>query len=149
MKEHLTQFLRYEQWANKTILDALKQLLVVDEKTLDIMAHILLAQAVWYTRMVGQPSPKIWDKKTLDELYKMWEENNRALDMYFDKLSEKDFFQNIEYKNSKGDSFHNMVKDIVTHQFNHSTYHRGQIVERLKGKLPQMPVTDFIAFLRK
>jgi uncharacterized damage-inducible protein DinB len=149
MKEHLALLLRYEKWANKKILDAIKQLPVPDEKCLELMSHILLVQMVWYSRIIKQDSPAVWDKKNIDELYEMYETNNKVLDAFLSKLSENDTTQNIEYKNTKGASFHNSVKDILTHLFNHSTYHRGQIVERLKGKLPQMPSTDFIVFFRE
>ena len=149
MKEHFEQLVRYEKWANKIILDALKELPVPDEKCVDIMAHLLLAEKVWYSRMAYQNPPPVWDKKTLNECYQLYEENNKTLDAFVSRLAEIDFFRVVEYKNSKGIRFENTIKDILTHTFNHSTYHRGQIAERLKGKLPKMPVTDFIAFLRE
>lgn len=148
MKEHLAQLLRYEKWANKIILDALKQLPLQDEKCLDIMSHLLLAEKVWYCRIVKQNPPPVWNKMTLDECSLMFEKNCNSLNAFINNLNDNDFYNVVEYKNTKGDSFQNTIKDILTHIFNHSTYHRGQIVERLKGKLPAMPVTDFIAFLR-
>jgi len=149
MKEHFAQFLSYEKWANKKILDALKTLPAADEKALDIMSHILLVQMVWYSRIVNQTAPPIWDKRSLDELYKMYEENNKTLDAFFEKLTDKDFYETTHYKDSKGNPYENTLKDLLTHLFNHSTYHRGQIVEKLKGNLSTLPATDFIFFLRE
>ena len=149
MKEHLALLLRYEKWANKKILDALKELPVPDEKALDIMSHILLVQMVWYSRIVNQTAPPVWDKKSLADLFSLHEENYKVLDAWMSKLSETDFSKIIEYKNTKGEPFKNTIKDILTHVFNHSTYHRGQIVERMKGKLPKMPDSDFIIYFRE
>jgi len=149
MKEHLTQLLAYEKWANKKILDALKTLPEQDERCLELMAHILLVQMVWHNRIVNQPQPPIWDKKNLDELYKMHEINNKTLDAFFEKLNDKDCYSVVNYKDSKGNPYENTLKDLLTHLFNHSTHHRGQIKERLRGKIAEMPMTDFIFFLRE
>jgi uncharacterized damage-inducible protein DinB len=149
MKDHLAQMLGYEKWANKKILDALKELPAPDEKALELMSHILLVQMVWYSRIVNQSTPPVWDKKSLADLFTLHEENHKVLYAWISKLSEADYYKIIEYKNTKGQPFENTIKDILTHLFNHSTYHRGQIVERMKGKLPKMPETDFIVFFRE
>lgn len=149
MKEHLEKLLRYEKWANKKILDAIKELPETDERSLDLMSHILLVQMVWYNRIISQSQPAIWDKRPLTKLYKMYEENNKTLDAFFEKLSEQDFYNTVEYKDSKGNPYSNVLKDLLTHLFNHSTHHRGQIMERLKGKIPKMPTLDLIYFLRE
>jgi uncharacterized damage-inducible protein DinB len=149
MKEHFEQFLSYEKWANKKILNGLKTLPEQDERSLDLMSHVLLVQMVWYSRIVNQPAPPIWDKRNLDELYKMYEENNKTLDAFFEKLTDKNLYGTVKYKDSKGNPYENTLKDLLTHLFNHSTHHRGQIKERLRGKVTEMPTTDFILFLRE
>ncbi|HXB11004.1 MAG TPA: DinB family protein [Bacteroidia bacterium] len=149
MKEHLEQLLRYEKWANKKILDALKTMKEQDERCLDLMSHILLVQMVWHNRIVNIAQPPIWDKKPLAELYKMHEENSKTLDAFFAKLTDKDFHNVVKYKDSKGNPYENTLKDLLAHLFNHSTHHRGQIKERLRGKVAEMPTTDLIFFLRE
>ena len=149
MKEHLTQILGYEKWANKRILDGLKTMTAQDERCLDLMSHILLVQMVWHNRIVNKPQPPIWNNMPLAELYKMHEENGKTLDAFFAKLSEEDFYKKIEYKDSKGNPYENTLKDLLTHLFNHGTHHRGQIKERMRGKVAEMPLTDLIFFLRE
>jgi uncharacterized damage-inducible protein DinB len=38
------------------------------------------------------------------------------------------------------------IEDLLIHLVNHSSYHRGQIIIKLKGKLAQLPLTTYIAF---
>jgi len=149
MKKHITTLFEYEKWANTRILDALSQLQETDEKSLDIMAHILLVQMVWYSRIAGIADPPVWAKKTLDQCKEMHTVNNKILVPFMAQFTDDSLKRDVEYKNTKGQKFTNTVTQILTHMLNHSTYHRGQIVERLKGKIPQMPVTDLIAFMRE
>jgi uncharacterized damage-inducible protein DinB len=149
MKKQLTTLLEYEKWANARILDALALLKEPDEKCLEIMAHILLVQMVWYSRMEDKAAPPVWAKKSLNECREICTVNNMLLDGFMAKQTEDTLERVVKYQNTKGEKFNNLVIQIVNHLFNHSTYHRGQIVERLKGKLPAMPVTDYIVFLRE
>ena len=148
MKNHLNTLFEYEKWANAKILEALSELKETDENSLDIMTHILLVQMVWYSRISNLPDTPVWAKKTLAQCKDLYEVNNKVLAPFFAKLTDEFIENNVEYKNTKGNRYNNTVGQILTHQFNHSTYHRGQIVERMKGKLPAMPVTDLIAFMR-
>ena len=149
MKKQLTTLVEYDKWANARILDSLTQLKDADEKCLEIMAHILLAQAVWYSRMDEKAAPAVWAKKSLEQCKEMNTVNNILLAGFMAKQTDDTLTSAVKYQNTKGDKFTNTVIQILTHIFNHSTYHRGQIVERLKGKLPVMPVTDYIAFVRE
>jgi uncharacterized damage-inducible protein DinB len=149
MNKQIISLFKYENWANVRMLDAIGQLIEPDEKCLDLMAHILLVQMVWYSRMAGVAAPPTWAKKSLEQCKEMYEVNKKILTPFIEKQTKDTLVANIDYKNTKGDKFSNTVTQILTHLFNHSTYHRGQIVERLKGKLPQMPATDYIVFLRE
>jgi uncharacterized damage-inducible protein DinB len=149
MKEHLAILLGYEKWANKKILDGLKTMSEQDERCLELMSHILLVQMVWHNRIANKPQPPIWDKKNLAELYKLHEENSKTLDAFFAKLTDKNLYEIVKYKDSSGKPHENILKDLLTHLFNHGTHHRGQIKERMRGKVAEMPLTDLIFFLRE
>jgi uncharacterized damage-inducible protein DinB len=149
MKEHYMQLFQYEKWATGKVLDAMRQLSVQDEKCLEWMAHILMAQLVWYSRLVNSADQYMpWDKKTFEECISLYEGNTKYWEEYLKPLDEKEFARTITYKNTKGDAFENKIKDILTHVINHSTYHRGQIIAKLKGQLPLLPSTDYIFYIR-
>ncbi len=150
MKEHFQLLFQYEKWATDRVLAAMKQLPVQDEKCLEWMAHILLAQLIWYSRVANTASPSTaWEKKTLAECVRMFEVNTILWAEYCKQLTDTELQKTIAYKNIKGDAFEEKVKDILTHVINHSTYHRGQIIAALKGKLPTLPSTDYIFFFRE
>jgi uncharacterized damage-inducible protein DinB len=114
------------------------------------MGHILLAQLIWYSRSNKiQISYTPWEKKTFEECLKMYEELSNNWLSFCNDLTEKDLAETIHYTNSKGEKFQNTLQDILTHVVNHSTYHRGQIIAKLKGKLPTLPSTDYIFFRRE
>ncbi len=149
MNKQILSLFKYENWANARIIDALAQLPEQDEKSLELMSHILLVQMVWYSRMAGVAVPPVWEKKSFQQIKDIYEVNKKILTPFIEKQTKDTLNATIDYKNTKGDKFSNTVTQILTHLFNHSTYHRGQIVERLKGKLPKMPETDYIVFLRE
>ena len=57
----------------------------------------------------------------------------------------------VVYTNTKGDLFTQTTGEIVQHVCNHSTYHRGQIVQGLRTFFPgdKVPATDYIWYCRK
>jgi len=54
----------------------------------------------------------------------------------------------IVYSNSKGETFTNLVKDIIFHIINHSTYHRGQIAMEFRQSGLEPLNTDYIFYKR-
>jgi uncharacterized damage-inducible protein DinB len=67
-----------------------------------------------------------------------------------EQLNEEILQSNLHYQNSRGEQFAQPVYEVVMHVFNHSTYHRGQLVTMMRqlgeNNLPQ---TDFIHFTRR
>lgn len=148
MQRQISTLFKYDYWANTRILSSLSQLPASDESALCIIAHILLAQEVWFSRLIGGSAPSVWEKLTLDQCAVKVSGIFSAFSPYIEKLNNEEVNKTVNYKNTKGEAFSNTVEEILTHLFNHGTYHRGQIVERMKGKLQTMPVTDLIVFLR-
>jgi len=149
MKKHYILLFGYEKWATGKVLDAMKQLPEQDEKCVEWMAHILMAQLIWYSRSDHkQINYTPWEKKKFDECLKLYNELSILWFNFCNNLTEEDLMKVINYTNSKGESYQNTLQDILTHVINHSTYHRGQIIAKLKGQLPSLPSTDFILFRR-
>jgi len=150
MKNHFLRFNEYNNWANRGAFESIKNTAGVDSKAIELYSHIIIAQNIWLDRIAQQPisfdSP--WIKLSLDEcerhsqkIYKDW--NN-----YLESIDEIKLVKSVEYKNFKGSSFENNLCDIITHVFNHSTYHRGQIAQLIRKSNGKPAATDFIAFAR-
>ncbi len=53
------------------------------------------------------------------------------------------------YQNTKREQFKQPVYQMLTHVFNHGTYHRGQLVTMLRELgVEKIPATDFIVWSR-
>jgi uncharacterized damage-inducible protein DinB len=55
----------------------------------------------------------------------------------------------INYVNSKGESWSSQVDDILLHVITHSAYHRGQIASNMRAAGLTPAYTDFIHAVRQ
>jgi uncharacterized damage-inducible protein DinB len=143
MKEHFVNLLKYDLWANTVIVDAFDD--EVPVKAVTLMSHIINACEIWTGRLKGKISEiHPWAPYEVLMLKQMLNKTNENLHNYISKVNNDMLFAGINYTNTKGEEFTSTPADILTHLFNHSTYHRGQIAVLLKEKHGTAPVTDFI-----
>ena len=111
---------------------------------------IISAQQIWLNRITGTHS-KItpWDNYTIDEaISKSAELTSKWINLL--EGNEQTFLEKrIQYQNSKGETFTNSIKDIVTHVINHATYHRAQIAHHVKHANGTPAITDYIVYQRE
>jgi uncharacterized damage-inducible protein DinB len=137
----------YNQWANQRVFDGLSE----QDGTNDMWArfsHIVLAEVVWQCRMKGEPIPsggifQQLEKETIKEILAKneagWEDTIRSI---------SDFNKKLDYKMLNGTPVQSSLSDILTHIFNHGTYHRGQIATLMRQENREPVSTDFISFSR-
>jgi len=157
MKKVIQKYARYNQWANRKLVDLVKTLgpeLLEKEigssfnSIKKTILHMADAEYIWHCRLThGTP----------DEIPGKSGAGIEALDATDQKLidlisAEDDAFfgRSTDYKNLKGDPFSNNNFAILWHVFNHSTFHRGQVVTMLRngGYTGPIEQTDLIAFER-
>ncbi len=161
MKELLIQLAAYNSWANQKLLEMInglpeekhQQELVSSFKNLyATVLHMWDAESAWWQRMKMQeriivPSENFSGPMThlgnglmqQDRLWVDWVNNatEPALDHVF------------QYYNSKKEHFKQPVWQVMLHVFNHSTYHRGQLVTLLRQLgAEKIPPTDFVVWTR-
>lgn len=69
---------------------------------------------------------------------------------YLAILSDAELDGEVEYRSNEGKPFVSRRRDMLTHVYNHATYHRGQIAVLVKmagGSPPD--TTDFVVFARR
>jgi len=146
--QHYGQLASFDEWANLAVIAAVRDAGRPLDRSLKFTAHIVAAEYVWLTRIQERPSPyAVWPELTLEEcgrevpvLGKSW----KGL------LSQPDILdRSIHYKNSKGEAYDSLVRDILTHVFLHSTYHRGQIAADMRQNGITPAYTDFIHGVRQ
>ncbi|MDZ7808492.1 MAG: DinB family protein [Gracilimonas sp.] len=143
----LETLILYDHWANQKIFNAL-QLVESDEIKSEIetmFSHIVAAQVVWLSRMMGERSEmKIWPELSVSEIDKFIRENPAKLKSLIPRKEES-----ISYKNSKGISHQSKAGDILMHLVIHGQHHRAQIAKMLREAEITPPGTDFIFFTRE
>lgn len=162
LKQQMEKYAHYNVWANSMAMDFLAALgieaLLKEQassfSTLEKTAyHIYDAEYVWIKRIKGEPWtwPPSANLKvnSFDEFCSAWKNISQELLAFTQSLSETDLQKFVSYKNSKGEPFNTTIADCLMHCFNHSTYHRGQIITMLRGAgYTKVTSTDYITFTR-
>jgi uncharacterized damage-inducible protein DinB len=146
MKDHFNRLNEYNRWANRRVLDGLKNQ-TVPEKALALLSHIVLAESVWQMRLNEEPvSSGVFDVLSLEEIEEMMNRNEAGWTSLLE--STEDYNRKIDYKMLNGTPVQSSISDILTHIFNHGTYHRAQIASEMRQSGLDPASTDFISFSR-
>jgi uncharacterized damage-inducible protein DinB len=153
----------YEMNANRLVFESLRTIDVAGtamslassqgyERALGILAHIQWARRIWLERIRGAspvagegPFP-VWTPEKTEAVAAGLD---REWGQLLEGLREDELVREVVYRSMEGVEFVSALADIVTHVFNHSTYHRGQIAPlvRVCGGTPA--VTDYIVGARR
>ncbi|MCU0395516.1 MAG: DinB family protein [Chitinophagaceae bacterium] len=163
MKELLCQYAAYNVWANHKILYQIQQM----EEALwyqqtpasfdslyKTILHMWDAESAWWQRMrlhekILVPSAN-FDPSLKDACNGLLHQSMEWEPFIRESLNEDAIESKLIYKNSRGEEFYQPVKEVLLHVFNHSTYHRGQLVVMMRALgETNIPQTDFILFARK
>ncbi|SHI49188.1 DinB family protein [Desulfosporosinus lacus] len=85
-------------------------------------------------------------KGTYTTLADRWGDFRNQIDRFLVSLTEKDLFEEINYKNLSGISYSLELWKQMLHVNNHSTSHRGQVVTMLRQLKKQPPSLDLIYY---
>jgi len=150
LKEHLNHLFKYNDWAIRQTAESIVGLKKKNEKSEELLSHIISAQKIWLNRILGRDiAANPWQKITQEE----WILQSTAVTAewinFLEGLHDEGFEKRIEYKNSKGEKFVNTIKDIVVQVINHSTYHRAQIAQLIRQSGGEPVKTDYIVYQRQ
>lgn len=156
--ERFERLLAYETQANERCFDSIAGVSIVRRqdpayaKALGIAAHVQLAREIWLGRLTGRPLPPPPDwfpALGLDALRAKGRAIDAAWKAFLATLSDDTLNTFCHYTSSEGDMYRSYVDDILTHVFNHATYHRGQIAPLVSQLGGERALTDFIALTRE
>jgi len=162
MKELLLSYAAYNAWANTKLLQTSLQLPETQQLQLvkssfatltQTWQHVWDAESGWYQRIkLAEHTifPSSIKPYTLAEIAAELTKQSTIFEDWVKQSSELQINHVCAYQNTKKELFKQPVWQILLHVFNHSTYHRGQVVTILRelgaDKIPQ---TDFIFWARK
>lgn len=163
MKELMTRYARYNEWANKRLIEVM---LPLNEELLSTASassfesleqtvlHLWSAESIWLQRLQLEEKP-IWQQSSFSgsfsSLCEAWTHTSGELTAFVrSQYNDQAFDHVLQYYNLKKQSMKQKVSDVLLHTFNHATYHRGQLITMLHQRgVTKLPATDFIAFVGK
>lgn len=151
MKDYYKKQFEFNDWANSAIIDHLLEQTDVPEKTVKLISHIISAQDIWFERVKKNRDYNIspWDEYSLQECKILSPQSTENWLSFIKRTSEKNLEEVCSYFDTKGDYHETGIPDIITHLFNHSMYHRGQI-NQLLSQAGLKPVSiDYIIYVRQ
>ncbi|MFX3631368.1 MAG: DinB family protein [Candidatus Pristimantibacillus sp.] len=149
MKTILTMF-EHMNWANQRILESLQNVEEAEQQV-RLFTHILNAERVWATRLLGMDSSQlpIWSDGNIEVCAQLSKQNAEKFETFFSQLTAIDLDNLITYKNSAGTVFENSIREILIQVALHGQYHRGQINMRLRADGIEPVYMDYIIFARE
>lgn len=162
MKEAMIQMARYNAWAARRMVAALS---AMDAVRLDAempssfptlrktVAHLRAAEQMWMERLALAEAP-VWLGEDVgahfDDLCTQWLAASDDLVRFAEKqYNDTALLHVVEYRDLKKTLHKTPVLAVLQHIFNHSTYHRGQLVTMMRAAgETTIPCTDLILFVR-
>ena len=162
MKEILQQYAAYNLWADQKItegilkLDENLQQQIVPGSFPNLYAtvlHMWDAGSGWWQRMklhekILVPSENF--NPNMQEAVNGLLQQDRLWLEWINNASPAAIDHVYAWQNSKKEQLKHPVFQMILHVFNHSTYHRGQLVTMMRALgVEKIPSTDFIVWSRK
>ena len=161
-KNYFTEVAAYNVWANNIVWGWLDQ--ISDEKwNQNIVSsfnsigetalHVISAETVWLDRLNKVEAP-VWLQSTFkgskEETIELWKRSTSGLKKFMDEFDEANMMDILVFKRLNGDRYEMPHYQVFAHIFNHSTYHRGQLVTMLRqAGFTNVGSTDKLGFYRK
>jgi uncharacterized damage-inducible protein DinB len=155
--EEIGKVYEYHDWANHQVLDAAETLTLSDQEAdlggsfptfMKTLKHNLLVEALFIRRWQEQLPQTMPKSEMIGQMRAVWRSIETERNAFMAGLKEKDLSKTICYFDTRGRDVTLELWQAIFQCVNHSTHHRGQLIEKLRklGKVP--PVTDFVLFCR-
>jgi uncharacterized damage-inducible protein DinB len=160
-KLDLSRLLDYTVWANRKIVRASATLSVDDFKrdlggshggVRGTLTHMLGAEWIWLERWKGVSPTQRVDESEFEDvvaLRERWKAIEAHRVAWLLALRERQVVEIVRYRALDGRRFGAQLGQLVQHLANHSSYHRGQVVNMLRQLGAKPVATDLVLFDRE
>ncbi len=150
MQNNFIKQFEFEYWSNNTILKALSSLKEKDERAMLLFSHLLSSHCMWLSRVnKTQFTCTLFQERSLQECEQLMIENLDGWKKYLISKSTTDLEEVIEFMaawETNPSKRKIKIDDALIHIINHSSYHRGQIIASIKGKVDELPLSTYIIY---
>ena len=161
-KNYFTEVADFNVWANNIVWGWLDQIseeqwqqhIVSSFNSIaETVLHVVSAETIWLDRLNKVESP-VWLQTTFKgsrkETIELWKRSTVGLKKFMDEFDEAGMMNMLVFKRINGDRYEMPHYQVFAHIFNHSTYHRGQLVTMLRqAGFINVGSTDMLGFYRK
>ena len=150
MHEFYRNLFKYDDWANRRVIESLKALPITEDRPLRPFSHLLATEHNWHCRLRQNREEMIdfFPLFSLDQCADMADELARKWAQYIEENQARPA-EPVSYRTTEGREFTSAIQDILFHVANHSTHHRGQVAVALRHLGYEPAVTDYIVYTRK
>jgi Uncharacterized protein conserved in bacteria len=147
--EHLRNLFAYNDWANRRVIVALKN--SDSEKSLLILAHLLVTENEYYERLYGKDSTgfDFWPNLNLTECGELAKATAERFEKLLRRFDDEGLDITVRYRTSEGIQYENTYREMLTHVLLHSSIHHGNIILKLREDGFEPPKIDYIIYLRE
>jgi uncharacterized damage-inducible protein DinB len=146
------RLLAHDRWASGRSIDSLEALGKPPAKALELMGHLLGAEACWLDRMTVGRDPADWERwEAMDvaALRRAWRDELPARwASFLADAAASAPRRTFTYVNFLGDTGTARVEDALVQLMLHSSYHRGQVASLVRAAGGTPAVVDFIPAVR-
>lgn len=142
--ERLLRLVEQSVWANRQWVDFVYAQPHPETRPLELLAHIMLGERVWFERIAGISSiastfPILGKDELLEGFAGNAETYRRLIASRLDDV--------VDFRRDTGVKYHARVEDIVQHVLTHGYHHRGQLAAHYAKSGKPYPSTDHIDYL--
>jgi uncharacterized damage-inducible protein DinB len=162
MKQHFLSLTAYNTWANSQFIKMISALSIEQCDTIiagsfdsirKTVLHIYMAEFVWAERLNMAEKillPSNYEATEIKEALIMWAAQSSRLQEFVQKqFNEEVFTHEVVYRDLKNNTYKNTVGKMLTHVCNHSTFHKGQLVNFMRTLgIKKIESTDYIHYCR-
>src|SRR5690606_28278280 len=142
MTKKIKDLLDYNYEMNRRLIQLfIENKTTTDARTTSLLSHILNAQQVWNSRILGETHFGVGQLNPNDKLEGI---NQSVYQNSLEIVQHIELKYVIHYNNSPGNSLTNSVCDMLLQVLNHGTYHRGQIASAFRALGVGRSVSDYI-----
>jgi uncharacterized damage-inducible protein DinB len=123
-------------WFDKISGEQWEQVIVSSFKSIaETAVHTAAAEMIWLDRLHKVEKPVFLTsvfKGPKQEAIAIWKKTSQGLRSFIENFDETKLQERVSFKRPDGNTYELQHYQIFAHVFNHSTYHRGQIVTMLR-----------------